>query len=292
MPGALRPALAGLRSMDPCNERPCHSTPRRSCASRAARGALSIPLEIFPFFRRWSVQRRRGTPLHASIWNSLLGVRVLRHGLLIERRELAVTWRRLWTSTCLIVRQLHRLHASTALVPHRRPALGHRRARRAARRPTVATVGYYTRLVHARGVFSRLRDVASSSFVGSESLQLDPAAALRSRDRPSTSVISVVLIASSFFWRERQRARRRRTLERERERIERIEREAALANLRALQAQIEPHFLFNTLANVTSLDRPRSRHGQAHARELHPLPARLARRHAHASRPRSAPRPS
>lgn len=31
------------------------------------------------------------------------------------------------------------------------------------------------------------------------------------------------------------------------------EREAALANLRALQAQIEPHFLFNTLANVAGL---------------------------------------
>ena len=32
-----------------------------------------------------------------------------------------------------------------------------------------------------------------------------------------------------------------------------VEREAALANLRALQAQIEPHFLFNTLANVQQL---------------------------------------
>ena len=33
----------------------------------------------------------------------------------------------------------------------------------------------------------------------------------------------------------------------------RVEREAVVANLRALQAQIEPHFLFNTLANVTTL---------------------------------------
>src|SRR6187402_1218133 len=40
---------------------------------------------------------------------------------------------------------------------------------------------------------------------------------------------------------------------RARERIERAERETTLANLRALQAQIEPHFLFNTLANVVSL---------------------------------------
>ncbi|HEX7605493.1 MAG TPA: histidine kinase, partial [Usitatibacter sp.] len=56
-------------------------------------------------------------------------------------------------------------------------------------------------------------------------------------------------------WRERH-ARAEADLERERLRGERIEREAALANLRALQAQIEPHFLFNTLANVTSLIDP------------------------------------
>jgi len=42
-------------------------------------------------------------------------------------------------------------------------------------------------------------------------------------------------------------------LARERERLEAAERAAVQANLRALQAQIEPHFLFNTLANVTGL---------------------------------------
>jgi sensor histidine kinase YesM len=39
----------------------------------------------------------------------------------------------------------------------------------------------------------------------------------------------------------------------ERARVTVAERAATQANLRALQAQIEPHFLFNTLANVTSL---------------------------------------
>ncbi len=39
----------------------------------------------------------------------------------------------------------------------------------------------------------------------------------------------------------------------ERERVAAAERATTQANLRALQAQIEPHFLFNTLANVTSL---------------------------------------
>jgi signal transduction histidine kinase len=40
---------------------------------------------------------------------------------------------------------------------------------------------------------------------------------------------------------------------RERERAAELERQAVTARLQALQAQIEPHFLFNTLANVVSL---------------------------------------
>jgi sensor histidine kinase YesM len=67
----------------------------------------------------------------------------------------------------------------------------------------------------------------------------------------SAGLISLI-IAMIFFARERQ-ARAEAQLARERERNERSERQATLANLRALQAQVEPHFLFNTLANVSSL---------------------------------------
>jgi LytS/YehU family sensor histidine kinase len=70
-----------------------------------------------------------------------------------------------------------------------------------------------------------------------------------------SSAILSTIIAGMFFARERE-ARATAALERERLRVERVEREAAIANLRALQAQIEPHFLFNTLANVTSLIDP------------------------------------
>ena len=67
-----------------------------------------------------------------------------------------------------------------------------------------------------------------------------------------TSVVISAILATIFFWRERE-ALAQAQYERERLRSERIQREATLANLRALQAQIEPHFLFNTLANASSL---------------------------------------
>jgi sensor histidine kinase YesM len=71
------------------------------------------------------------------------------------------------------------------------------------------------------------------------------------------SVLLVWAVLSLLFWRfyadrariaeaERQRAA-------EQARAEQLGRQALDAQLRTLQAQIEPHFLFNTLANVVSL---------------------------------------
>jgi sensor histidine kinase YesM len=64
-------------------------------------------------------------------------------------------------------------------------------------------------------------------------------------------IISAILLA--FIMLREREARAETDLERARLRAERIERESVHAQLRALQAQIEPHFLFNTLANVASL---------------------------------------
>jgi sensor histidine kinase YesM len=78
----------------------------------------------------------------------------------------------------------------------------------------------------------------------------------------STSLVVSIVLSIVFFGRERSAVAEAEVL-RGRQRTERVEREAALANLRALQAQIEPHFLFNTLANVTSLmdlDPPKAKH--------------------------------
>ncbi len=78
----------------------------------------------------------------------------------------------------------------------------------------------------------------------------------------TTSVLVSILISIAFYWRDRE-ALAQAAFAAEQVRIERIERGALAANLRALQAQIEPHFLFNTLANVASLvdaDPARAKH--------------------------------
>ena len=67
-------------------------------------------------------------------------------------------------------------------------------------------------------------------------------------------VISLLL---GFAWRSRMNAYMRNAMiAKEQARLQEVEKQAIQANLRALQAQIEPHFLFNTLANVVGLIHP------------------------------------
>ena len=64
-------------------------------------------------------------------------------------------------------------------------------------------------------------------------------------------LVSLLIVSAS---RSRLNQLRRETEKaRESERLQVVQRQAVQANLLALQAQIEPHFLFNTLANVVSL---------------------------------------
>jgi sensor histidine kinase YesM len=118
------------------------------------------------------------------------------------------------------------------------------------RNPWIAT-GYYT-LVSLTGVICGFALVASVLHVGLPRFLFTPQWVAASA---GISLLISAVLSIIFFARARS-LRAEAALQADRLRIERIEREAALANLRALQAQIEPHFLFNTLANVTSLIDP------------------------------------
>lgn len=63
----------------------------------------------------------------------------------------------------------------------------------------------------------------------------------------------ISLISGLFFWNQAKLAEMQAEQERERARTTAIERQALQAQLQLLQAQIEPHMLFNTLANLQGL---------------------------------------
>ena len=77
------------------------------------------------------------------------------------------------------------------------------------------------------------------------------------------AIIASILIAI-FVPRERA-ARAKAQAARDEARATAAEREATLARMQLLEAQVEPHFLYNTLAHVVSLDRQRAGARQAHA---------------------------
>lgn len=103
--------------------------------------------------------------------------------------------------------------------------------------------------------------------IGSRLLGLDPVTltAYRLQNATSTIVLTVLsgLAISWFFWRRGEVAMLKASVEAEKARAAAIEKQAVQAQLQMLQAQIEPHMLFNTLANLQGLiavDAARAQH--------------------------------
>ncbi len=200
------------------------------------------PLELIPFFRRFAPSFGRNF-LYTFIWSSLFGLVFYALSAAGAGRILSVPVLELQVLVAnLIGYSIHVLfHVGSAL-----------RLDAAARRRGFAGKVVYFSVLPLGGV---LIGFWVSSFivdVGFRNWLTDPAAMVSIM---TTSLIISAIMSVIFFWRERE-AVAIASLAIERERTQRIEREATFANLRALQAQIEPHFLFNTLANVTSLIDP------------------------------------
>jgi hypothetical protein len=94
-------------------------------------------------------------------------------------------------------------------------------------------------------------------WIGFTLLGVSVARMIEGTPRVGIAVIVVSIIVSTFWYRymanKARLAEAQAARERERTRNVELERLALDAQLRSLQAQIEPHFLFNTLANVVSL---------------------------------------
>jgi sensor histidine kinase YesM len=202
------------------------------------------PLEIIPAFRRFKPGVVRDIA-YTFIWNAALGFIFWLIAITIAPESNRNVEYLVWN---MIVAQSigYTIHALFEL-------LGLLRIDAWARSLGWAATSFYYSLVSAAGVVMGFGLVA---------LVLQPVLFVNWLRNPrmvvtmaaSSVLISVILSVVLYLRARHERAMAE--LEREKLRGERVEREAVLANLRALQAQIEPHFLFNTLANVASLIDP------------------------------------
>ncbi|MDQ3445230.1 MAG: sensor histidine kinase [Pseudomonadota bacterium] len=94
-------------------------------------------------------------------------------------------------------------------------------------------------------------------WIGLTLLGVDVGRIVQGAPRVVVAIVTVSIVFSTFWYRyiagKTRLARAEAESERERVKVVELQRQALDAQLRSLQAQIEPHFLFNTLANVVSL---------------------------------------
>ncbi len=94
-------------------------------------------------------------------------------------------------------------------------------------------------------------------WIGLSLLGVDVGRIVQGAPRVVVAIVIVSIIFSTFWYRyltgKTRLANAEAESERERAKAVELQRQAIDAQLRSLQAQIEPHFLFNTLANVVSL---------------------------------------
>jgi signal transduction histidine kinase len=96
-------------------------------------------------------------------------------------------------------------------------------------------------------------------------LGLSPEHVANYQARNTTGMVILTVLAcvtiTWFFWRRGEVAMLKATIEAEKARAAAVEKQALQAQLQMLQAQVEPHMLFNTLANLQGLivmDPPRA----------------------------------
>lgn len=206
----------------------------------AARRAPFHPLEIITFFRRWPHSHLRDL-LYTFIWNGLIGLAFSLAGVILSGKiSLRMIWVHQAFSQCIgfTIHGLFFIGGVTIeswVVRQRRLVL-------AAYYSGVAMLG-----------------VVLGWFIGSYVLDYNIPGIL---SRPGWLVglainsVFISLIILAIYTDREKKMLAEMAQQRERARFAEVERNATLANLRMLQAQIEPHFLFNTLANVTSLIHP------------------------------------
>ncbi len=197
------------------------------------------PLELIPFFRRFPCSRSRNL-VYTLIWNVLLGgvFLLVNAGMSGRVPGPRVIWL-YFVIANFIGFAIHALYEGGVILGLERWARCH----------GVAAKALYFTAIPILGVIAGFQAADWIVGIGFGNWMVAPGWIV---SIAATGVVVSVFCAVVFHLRERE-AHADAELARRKVEAERLERAAIAANLRALQAQIEPHFLFNTLANVASL---------------------------------------
>lgn len=213
---------------------PSPATVAPSCAA----GVPYHPLELIPLFRRWRPSIPRDV-VYTFIWNTLLAAMFTAIALLFAPR----------VSVMAVMKVNFVFAQCIGFVVHALFALGDVIAPRMHEKSVGIRFVYYT-IVPIVGVV--IGYFIAASWLGDERFR-SSLFTLRGIAQIAivASIISGILLMI-FVQRERA-ARAEAAIAVEQARVAAAEREAATAQMKALEAQIEPHFLYNTLAHVASL---------------------------------------
>jgi LytS/YehU family sensor histidine kinase len=201
-------------------------------------GTITHPLEIIPLFRRWP--RGPGRDLvYTLVWNTLLAVVFTGFALLYSANaSIGEEFRVNMVFAQCIGFSIH------ALFVVGRPLFP-----RIDERPIGLRFAYYTIVPIIGVVLGYWIGARYLGYAGFVRWLLTP------RGFGVVAFLSLLISAillTIFVQRERA-ARAEAAVADEKARAAAAEREAVLAQLKALEAQVEPHFLYNTLAHVASL---------------------------------------
>ncbi|MEH6436166.1 sensor histidine kinase [Massilia sp. DD77] len=211
-------------------------TSHESVADSPARERGHHPLELIPLFRRWPSSLLRNL-LYTAIWSSLLAL-----GLTILQKLMGrsgMSFARLLFATLVISNLIgFMIHAMLELLeryfPRGKPWRFRAAQVLAIALASVIGIPFGNALVVGKSPLRFFQYSATLTFLLAFALM--------------TAVLMVMVLAAG-----ERRLRRAADNARQQEQIAAAGRLIAEARLRALQAQIEPHFLYNTLANVVSL---------------------------------------
>lgn len=128
-------------------------------------------------------------------------------------------------------------------------------AHRVLGRTRIESLGFVPRVVLNAGL--PIVGVLIGYSAGMTVIGVDVSSTISERPKILLSIVLMSIVLTAFWYRYIASRARLAEAQAEKARSEaranELERQAVTARLQALQAQIEPHFLFNTLANVVSL---------------------------------------